>query len=184
MEKLAELNASALPPLAPAEIDALKQLIDVLQDGRYYHSSTVQQAGVDALAEALLWPASNLLPVLDICRVAVTHPDAAAKLAKSVPTIVHILLSAVAGAVPASLAVAMLAVRTLANMFTQPDTRSLVLADMVRASLCFLALFCVCCVRCPLNWDYVQTHVLSTLKSVVSVPNDPLKVAASLVAYK
>jgi len=62
--------------LDEAKIKILSKLLEILGNKAFYHSTKFTQADCDLLQYTLLkWPDANLLPVLDLLRVFVLHPD-------------------------------------------------------------------------------------------------------------
>ncbi|EJK71889.1 hypothetical protein THAOC_06627, partial [Thalassiosira oceanica] len=78
VSKVRELNASSPRPLPPSLADdALDSLASVLAATSRYHSSSVPDAGLEAVRRMVSdWDAASAFPALDLARIAVLHPDA------------------------------------------------------------------------------------------------------------
>ncbi|GJP80940.1 hypothetical protein CLOP_g11135 [Closterium sp. NIES-67] len=84
MKKLKEFNTtlatqSAQSALSAEQLEHLDSLVSVLKDTSHYHSSSFAPHHY-ALISSLLssWPSANLFPVLDLLRMMLLHPSAAA----------------------------------------------------------------------------------------------------------
>ncbi|OQS03279.1 phospholipase A-2-activating protein [Thraustotheca clavata] len=69
---------SAVPPnaaLSNAELETLTSLITTLTQTSFYHSSQVSSTEVNVVLKMVeLWPAANVFPALDLCRLLGLHP--------------------------------------------------------------------------------------------------------------
>lgn len=141
--KLLELNASLVgvagaSSFSSDEEAALRAVVDVLENTARYHASTVPRRGVGlAVRACAAWPLTHLLPVLDVLRVCVLHPDGAAAVAATpgfLAALLRVVRSAAAPSAGADVRpAALVSGRLLANCFRHAPTRTMLEAAVPEA---------------------------------------------------
>jgi phospholipase A-2-activating protein len=56
------------------KVDALKQIIAILESTSHYHTSTFTPRQYAVIENCLKWPVDKVFPVLDLIRLLLTHP--------------------------------------------------------------------------------------------------------------
>lgn len=121
--------------LSDPDLIALEQIVSVVQETAFYHSSSFSVSEIKALKTLVFqWPAELVFPALDLLRLVLVHPQGPSALGEStmvelVGRMLHLGLQQ-KGANGEDLPVAtrMLALRVLANMFLQETGRKALLA--------------------------------------------------------
>lgn len=135
-------NGDSKLVLSDPDLIALEQIISVVQETQFYHSSSFSISEIRVLKTLILqWPAELIFPALDLLRLVLVHPQGPAALGEFtlvelVGRMLHLgLQSKGANGEDLPVATRMLALRVLANMFLQEAGRKAVLArkDEVRS---------------------------------------------------
>lgn len=137
--KFREFNSSKFAlgdaaALSESELKSLDSLLATIQNKSSYHSSTVSKAEFDVLVKMLTqWPKDGQGPVINLLRMAVMHPEVAAKMAApeaatagKAGDLVGPLLKLALSAEKAVLS--LLALRALVNCFSRRAVAKKVLA--------------------------------------------------------
>lgn len=118
-----DLTASA------EELESVRSVVDTLADTTRYHSSKISRRGVNVLVKKLLhWPLNSLLPVVDILRILLSHPDGVQAYSECAGNEAFSLIrniSVKAGSSVADRGPVLLACRTLMNAIAQSNGRAL-----------------------------------------------------------
>lgn len=129
--------------LSDPELIALEQIVSVVQETAFYHSSSFSVSEIKALKTLIFqWPAELVFPALDLLRLVLVHPQGPSALGEStlvelVGRMLHLgLQSKGANGEDLPAATRMLALRVLANMFLQEAGRKALLARKDEVSAC------------------------------------------------
>ncbi|KAI9905323.1 hypothetical protein PsorP6_013541 [Peronosclerospora sorghi] len=122
--------------LDESQLLALEQLVRVLQDTAFYHSSTFASFEIRALRHVLeTWPATHVFPALDLLRLVLIHPQGPRAVGENglEPLVTTVLSLGVQRDGPDDgtvipVATRMLSLRVLANMFLHEIARKVLLA--------------------------------------------------------
>ena len=130
MSKIREFNASLTTNLSTPELSALDGLCSTLASTSRYHATLVSDLELSALAKIIqCWDADRVFPALDLCRLTVLHPDASRSDREGIWSDVtgwvldkcrgarDAMENGVGGNKAREVAVPMLGLRVLANMF-------------------------------------------------------------------
>ncbi|OWZ06602.1 PhosphoLipase A2 [Phytophthora megakarya] len=121
--------------LVDSQLIALDQIVHIVQDTAFYHSSTFAPPGIIILRSVLNnWPAKYVFPSLDLLRLVLIHPQGPAALSEAgldtlVTEVINLGLQVdptEGDAIP--MATRMLSLRVLTNMFWHDAPRKAVLA--------------------------------------------------------
>ncbi|KAL7694395.1 putative armadillo-like helical, PUL domain, PLAA family ubiquitin binding domain-containing protein [Plasmopara halstedii] len=129
-------EAQAPEALTDSQLIALDQIVHIVQDTAFYHSSTFTVSEIAALKSSLnIWPANKAFPTLDLLRLVLVHPHGPASLGEAglealVTKVLRIGLetSPTEGDDAIPVATRMLSLRVLANMFLHDAARKSILA--------------------------------------------------------
>lgn len=128
-------QSARLSAVSAVDLIALEQVVHVVQETAFYHSSTFAAAEMRVLTSLVLsWPADVVFPALDLLRLVLVHPQGpsalgGAALVDIVGRMLQLgLQEATASGDDVPAATRMLALRVLANMFLQDAGRKALLA--------------------------------------------------------
>ncbi len=128
IEEFANGNAALLPTNKKEELKVLK---DTIKETSRYHVSEVTDVQIELLSHLMTWPSDRVFCCIDMCRLAVLHPDAAKRFATG-PEGRTIIQSAAQHVLdlPDELSVVLCTLRLFCNIFKSRATRKLAYSEI------------------------------------------------------
>lgn len=136
---------------------------------------------ITALKKLATWPVAHLVPVMDVLRVFVVHPDGAAKLAGSYGPILARVAELVADE-STPYAVLLLCLRLVNNLFQHDDSRAAVTKASSEVSQRLQAAQSTCSLSAPAR---TATQLLDAIAGHVAHDKKPIRglIASILLQY-
>ncbi len=128
IEEFAGDNAALLPTNKMEELEVLK---DTIKETSRYHISEARDGQIELLSHLMTWPSDRVFCCIDMCRLAVLHPDAAKRFATGPEgrTIIQSAAQHVLG-LPNELSVVLCTLRLFCNIFKSRAMRKLACSEI------------------------------------------------------
>lgn len=111
------------------DINAVRSIVDVLEQTGRYHSSTLPRPGLKVMMEkGLRWPLTQIFPIIDIYRILMVHNDGSKAIEELGPSVLTPLLNVIHQGrnVAESRPALLLAARTLTNYYRHENGRNII----------------------------------------------------------